>query len=151
MNQRLEYLQYIRLVKSVNDGDVNMIKRIVSYGVPGIIDYFSAKLGAHPLGFAAKRNDCKILQCLLELGADINGADDNGQNALMYAAENGNVEALELLINMDANINMRNKNGESKLPSHISTVSRICLNVELMLTMSPKMVPCLYILPVKAQ
>ena len=53
------------------------------------------------IAVAAVRNDpeaVNVIKTLLDLGANINAVDMNGQNALFYAAKAGNVDAINLLL-----------------------------------------------------
>jgi ankyrin repeat protein len=52
---------------------------------------------------------------LLEAGADINKADNNGWTPLCIAAQNGNVEIVKLLLDSGANVNKATKDGLTAL------------------------------------
>ena len=54
-------------------------------------------------------------QKLLELGADVNAQDDDGDAALHGAARNGNVEILGILLDKGADPNLKNKQGGTPL------------------------------------
>jgi ankyrin repeat protein len=51
---------------------------------------------------AAEKGHTKIVQLLLEKGADVNAKNKYGETALMYAAENGHTETVQLLLEKGA-------------------------------------------------
>lgn len=60
----------------------------------------------------------KIVDVLLENGANVNLANNNGETALMIAAESGFTEQdqeiiVEILLEYEANIDLINKNGDT--------------------------------------
>lgn len=57
--------------------------------------------------WAADRGDSKILEILIENGADIDEQDGDGQTAMHYAASCGNLDCIKVLKNYDANLTIR--------------------------------------------
>lgn len=57
--------------------------------------------------WAADRGDSKVLEILIENGADIDGQDGDGQTAMHYAASCGNLDCIKVLKNYDANLTIR--------------------------------------------
>jgi len=54
----------------------------------------------------------KLMQALIDRGADLEERDAKGQTALMYAAESGKSAPFELLLANGANVSARNDNGD---------------------------------------
>lgn len=80
------------------------------------------QLDQTPLHYAAKYNAIKCIPLIIDAGADIHSADNNGNTPLHLAANNFAIEALKLLIQNNANINIQNKQGWS--PLHFA----VCVN-----------------------
>lgn len=67
--------------------------------------------GATPLMYAAITGQTKIIQLLVEHGANVNAKDyENGWTALMQATYYGKVDAAKTLINLGADVSCRAKN-----------------------------------------
>ena len=62
-----------------------------------------------------KKNNVEKLKLLIEKGANVNAADEDGKTALMYAALCDAKETAELLIEKGADVNAVNDNGETAL------------------------------------
>ena len=74
--------------------------------------------GGTPLMIASKRGHFKIVQTLLESGADPNlGMYDHYTTALHTAAQEGYNEIIKLLLKCGANVNITTSNGETPLMS----------------------------------
>jgi ankyrin repeat protein len=64
--------------------------------------------GRRPLNFAALQNDTKMIELLLELGADINRQNLSGFTPLHHAVEMQALEAIALLLKRGADTTIRN-------------------------------------------
>jgi hypothetical protein len=53
--------------------------------------------------YAANKGHIKIVELLLNAGADVNSQTDIGSTALIGAASDGHIETVQLLINAGAN------------------------------------------------
>lgn len=60
---------------------------------------------------AAGHSALKLMQALIDRGADLEAIDEMGQTALMYAAESGRPAPTELLLANGANLTARNADG----------------------------------------
>jgi len=56
---------------------------------------------------AAEDNDTRVLQAMLDRGADINARDEIGMTALMYAIDGGSVAAVRFLLAHHANVGIK--------------------------------------------
>ena len=69
-----------------------------------------------PLLYSARKGDTSNVRCLLDGGAAVDAADDEGHTALMSAAAfNGHTDAVRLLIERGAQVNAADKNGNTAL------------------------------------
>lgn len=66
-----------------------------------------------PLHHAALAGDTGRIESLVDDGADVNAADDNGMTALHFAAEKGRLPAVKLLLNMGARYDVRTQEGKT--------------------------------------
>jgi ankyrin repeat protein len=64
---------------------------------------------------AAKSRDFKLIQALLNQGADVNAKGDTGMTALMYAAMYGELETAKILIDRGADVQYRDEHGMTPL------------------------------------
>ena len=64
---------------------------------------------------ASKKRDTKIVELLLEKGAQVDLQNKDGWSALMSASKGGSVDIIQLLLKKGAKINLRNSNGLSAL------------------------------------
>ena len=67
--------------------------------------------GWSPIHYAATGPDPRLVQLLLDRGADINGASPNGTTPLMLAARYGAEESVKLLLERGADVTRRNQRG----------------------------------------
>jgi ankyrin repeat protein len=69
-----------------------------------------------PLMLAAMRGNRTLMRMLIEVGADVNARDAQGNSVLMWAAygsETGDVRIADLLLAAGADPSVRNRTGES--------------------------------------
>lgn len=71
--------------------------------------------GMTALMLAAGNDDSRIVQRLLDQGAQINAKDKKGQTALMLASMNAYLDTVEILLAGGADINVQNNNGTTAL------------------------------------
>lgn len=71
--------------------------------------------GMTALMLAAGNDDSRIVQRLLDQGADINAKDKKGQTALMLASMNAHMDTLKILLARNADINLQNNHGATAL------------------------------------
>ncbi len=64
---------------------------------------------------AAIKGQCKILEILLNKGADINGLDSTGRTPLHCAVEGQRMDAVKLLVERGANVTILDSKGLSVL------------------------------------
>jgi ankyrin repeat protein len=77
--------------------------------------------GRTPLHFAAAHSHTKILQALLDAGADHAKADSKSNTALHYATGYGRVDAVSILL--DAGADIKSKNVTDKTPLDVAKLN----------------------------
>lgn len=96
------------LLLAAYHGHLAVVKQLVLAGV----DINRAK-GWTPLGYAAFQGREEVADYLLDQGADVNVALDNGTTPLMLAARNGHLGLVKLLLEYKADTTLRNDAGLS--------------------------------------
>lgn len=103
--------------RSINDGKVNEIKRLIAQGAD-VND--KGHRGYRPIHLAAMSGNAEIIKLLLNAGADINAKTDAGSTPLHEVAELSQVSApsklkpvLELLLKSGADKNIEDKSGRT--------------------------------------
>lgn len=72
-------------------------------------------LDATAMFYAVNEPDNRIIQILLEHGADPNGRDSRGSTPLLAAMTNSSIEKIKLLISSGGDIHVRDNNGNTAL------------------------------------
>lgn len=72
----------------------------------------------------------EMAQALLEVGAEVNAVDNDGNSALMIAASNGNKEMVELLLQSGADANAKDNKGQPALHKAISRLLSFLQSLE---------------------
>src|ERR1700730_575283 len=102
------------LMRAAFSGDLELVKLLLSYGAdPAVVskDNETVLEAAAALGFiqgyskgrsAAERLD--VIKLLVDLGADVNAADDYGITPLMAAANMGEVSIIQFLVDRGADL-----------------------------------------------
>ena len=71
--------------------------------------------GWTPLAYAAYNGHTEIAAVLINAGADINAASENGHTPLISAARGGHIEIVKLLLGKNADPNKKLESGETAL------------------------------------
>ena len=71
--------------------------------------------GLTALAYAGQNSDEKVVEIILDAGANINLTDDNGNTALMHAAGTGNTSMVALLLKRNADPNLKQNQGFTAL------------------------------------
>lgn len=77
--------------------------------------YLKADAIVPPLICAAESDNVKVVEVLLQHGADVNGKGVDGKTALMGAVNRRDFAMAEMLIKSGANVNAQDNNGDSVL------------------------------------
>jgi hypothetical protein len=93
----------------------NVVGVIASLNQGADVNLQSESNGYTPLTWASSRGHTEVVRLLLEAGADVNVAANDGQTALMRAADYGHAETLRLLIDSGADVNAKSNNGITAL------------------------------------
>ena len=66
-----------------------------------------------PLHSAAYQGNVKLVELLLDHGADINALEDDNETALHWAAVKGQLNVAKLLVKRGINVNLKNRSGKT--------------------------------------
>ncbi|XP_067900435.1 ankyrin repeat and EF-hand domain-containing protein 1a [Heterodontus francisci] len=130
---RLQVLQVYKLIQYVRQRDKAEIEKLLTMGVPHLVNLGEPSQGEYALHLAAVANDVEICKLLLSLGALPNVVDKDGRTAAMIAAEAGHDTTLEVLAEADADMSIVDKDGKGILYYCIAPTSRHlrCLEIAL--------------------
>jgi len=68
-----------------------------------------------PIIWAAGKNDVRVLQSVIDAGADVNKKHQGDDFALLEACRKNQIENIKVLLRNGAKLNMTNRNGESAI------------------------------------
>ena len=102
----------MQLQDAAEAGDLDTVKSLVQQGVP-INQMCSTRFGWTPLIGAVFQNQTNVVNYLIESGADVNLAGNNGETPLMWAIGHGDegVSLVNYLIAHGANLDAKDKFG----------------------------------------
>lgn len=105
------------LVTLVARGDTDGLADLLSAGVAAetLNPQCPPQTRCKPITYAAEQSDPAILRLLLEAGADPNGTNSVGDNALIVAIMSGNAAGIDVLLEFGADMNQANRFGISAL------------------------------------
>ena len=141
---RLETLQACKLLQCVRRRDLVQVEKLVTNGVPGLLDYNDPTAVSEPdrnernsstvprdgqldaagqpgdtaLTWAAGEDDIELVDFLLRLGADPDAGDLKGRTPVIRAAERGHVECVKRLLQSSANASASDLDGKGTSAKH---------------------------------
>ena len=98
---------------AVFEDDLEWVERLLGEGAD--INAAKGEYKTTVLMEAAVRGNQGVMRLLLEKGANVNMADQDGWTALMGATVQGLVEPVKLLLENGADVSAKNHNGETAL------------------------------------
>ncbi|KAI0981863.1 hypothetical protein GJ496_010182 [Pomphorhynchus laevis] len=110
-------IQVLKLLKAVDDDDIDTVKKICKFGDQNIANIGDNNTGITALMLAAEKNRLSIIEYLIndEIKADHSIVDIEGKTALMYASRVGCNEAVSLLLDYGADVIWKDHNGKDAL------------------------------------
>uniref|UniRef100_UPI00358F8D96 ankyrin repeat and EF-hand domain-containing protein 1 n=1 Tax=Myxine glutinosa TaxID=7769 RepID=UPI00358F8D96 len=109
--EHLSAVQVNKLLHCVLLNQTAEVVKLVSRGVPGLVNLREPCSGQAALHRAATLGTLEMLQQFLSLGADVDIRDRNGHTALMVAAELGRTDVVSTLLSSGATTKARDAQG----------------------------------------
>jgi ankyrin repeat protein len=100
-----------QLLSQAGSGNDKIVRELVTRGAN--VNYPDEEIGDRPLHRAAMEGHAETVLTLIELGADVNAADNLGERPLHWAADGGHLETVKLLIEKGAQITAENCEGKT--------------------------------------
>ena len=95
------------LVQAAQEGDLYLLQELIeNHKVSVDVDHKSTP-GLTALHTACRQGRLKVIELLLDQGADIEKADEKGRTALYHAVKGGEEEVLRLLIKKGADLDIK--------------------------------------------
>ncbi len=91
------------LLAHAGSGNSRTVRDLIARGAN--VNYPDEELGDRPLHRAAMEGHIEAARALVELGADVNAADNLGSRPLHWAADGGHTAMVHLLIEKGAQVN----------------------------------------------
>lgn len=107
------------LMAAIREGHSDLAIEMINVGAN--VKHRSKDTGSTPLSMGASAGDIEVCKLLLELGADVNSAQEDpdgiltGFTPLLWAANRSTSQLVELLIKAGANVNQVNISGQTAL------------------------------------
>ncbi|MFE3453884.1 ankyrin repeat domain-containing protein [Nonomuraea sp. NPDC059194] len=103
-----------QLFRAALDGDLETVDELLAAGAdPNVVSQGEEE--GLPLCAAAARDRVAVAKALLAGGADVNGRESGGWQALAWAAANGHAETAQVLIEAGAEVDAANDGGDTPL------------------------------------
>ena len=90
--------------------DVDLVQALLRAGATNVANRY----GVTPLELAAVNGNPRVIEALLQAGADAKAATPEGETMLMTASRTGNVEAMRVLLARGADPNAFRKAGTAR-------------------------------------
>ena len=103
---------FLELYWAVKNGDKEKFSKLINT-LSDLEKFYDG--GFTLLQIAATNNFLKIVQILLNHGANVNSQNQNGTSALIMASKYGHKDVVEMLIQRGARVNLQDYNGTSAL------------------------------------
>jgi ankyrin repeat protein/acetyl esterase/lipase len=119
---------YTELHHAARTGDVESVRKLIEGGAE--VDA-NDRWDRTPISYAIEmQEDQKLVQALIDSGADLNSEDKNGDTLLHHAARNGNKNMIDLFISKGLDVNAKNKYGLT--PLYYATTDRSVPAIDLL-------------------
>lgn len=115
------------VIRATKQSDNNLLLQLIEKDSQSVLAQDA--LGRSAVVYAAQFSCLDTLQILLEQGADVNAAANDGSTAVHRVCHNGNHEALQILIQYNADLAIQDVCGRAPIHWACTTKSRDCLQI----------------------
>lgn len=124
------------IFRAIENNDITVVRELLNQGADVNITadkyegfFFESWSCSKPLTFASQLGNIDIIELLLAHDADIEGATNDGDTALITASRYRRLDVIEILLKHGANINAQNKQGKTALMIAVTTASEYFVSV----------------------
>lgn len=113
------------IIAAANNGEKEILDRLIN--AKADVNRLGGEYNSTPLTYAAMYLPQESLRSILDAGADINFADNDGDTPLILAARAPDAKSVQFLLDRGADVLLRNNNNDNALDVAVATEDIDCI------------------------
>ncbi|KAM6510260.1 hypothetical protein FALCPG4_017884 [Fusarium falciforme] len=113
------------IIAAANNGEKEILERLIN--AKADVNRLGGEYNSTPLTYAAMYLPQESLRSILDAGADINFADDDGDTPLILAARSPDAKSVQFLLDRGADVLLRNNSNDNALDVAMATEDINCI------------------------